>query len=56
MIDNKMTRPYYIHRLPVEMEDWPTCDCGSQAYLLIEGNLRCLECAADEGVELLRRR
>ncbi|AVF25064.1 hypothetical protein ERICIV_00860 [Paenibacillus larvae subsp. larvae] len=56
MIDNGMTRPYYTHELPVVTEDWPTCDCGSRAYLLIEGNLRCLDCAADEGVELLKRR
>jgi len=56
MIDNGMTRPYYIRRPPVLPEDWPICDCGARAVVSINGKLRCWECAADEGVELLRRR
>lgn len=55
MIDNGMTRPYYIRRLPVLPEDWPTCDCGARAHLFIHQLPRCLDCAEDEGVILCKR-
>lgn len=55
MIDNGMTRPYYVRRLPV-LEEWPICDCGAWAVVSINGKLRCWDCAEDEGVELLIRR
>ncbi|MFB7817388.1 hypothetical protein ACFC0X_24865 [Paenibacillus chitinolyticus] len=52
IIENPMVLPYYQRTLNTYIEV-PRCDCGCRARFKINGELRCLECAEDEGVEVI---